>query len=177
MRFPDSSIFNGLPPSKMAMRPCIAEAVAFYNTLPGERGRPIPKQVGCGEARTASKGRGYYSMRFAGLPQPAKFSAYAVSGSQLIMVVCHASSRTVLIGCAVDGWKVVPHRRILLSASLPSQHKQPQCMRRYGHPWPLAACDRQGWRKCWQCRSVPVHSISFGASLPHPCSRDVPTSL
>ena len=38
MRFSDSSIFNGLQPSKMAMRPCIAEAVAFCDTLPEGEG-------------------------------------------------------------------------------------------------------------------------------------------
>ena len=37
---------------------------------PRREGRPIPRQVGCGEARTASRGRGYCSMRFTGSPHP-----------------------------------------------------------------------------------------------------------
>ncbi len=39
MRFSGSSIFNGLQPSKMAMRPCIVEAAAVCDTLFGGEGR------------------------------------------------------------------------------------------------------------------------------------------
>ena len=49
MRFSGSSIFNGLQPSKMAMRPCIVEAAAVCDTLLGVRGG-LPRFLAPGEA-------------------------------------------------------------------------------------------------------------------------------
>ncbi|KXJ40317.1 MAG: hypothetical protein AXA67_10695 [Methylothermaceae bacteria B42] len=56
-RFSNSSIFDGLCPSKLAMHPCIAEAVAFCDTLPIRGWAARMTAVKPQDRFTASRGR------------------------------------------------------------------------------------------------------------------------